>query len=158
MVKREAERASAQVEALRGLMQQVFRRFRVLGAEVTPCGKPLSVAHAHALMVLRSQGECSQQALGAALGIDKSNVARLCARMVEAGHATQRACTEDGRSRRVALTARGQALAAEVDAASLARFEALLDALPVGERPRVLAALGTLVEAMRALPQGSVEE
>jgi hypothetical protein len=31
---------------------------------------PLSIAHAHALLVLRAHGELTQQVLGAELGID----------------------------------------------------------------------------------------
>ena len=79
------------------------------------------MAHAHALMTLLTSGELSQQALGAELCIDKSNVARLCAKMVEASHVKQRQSEHDGRSRLVSLTARGTRLAREVDAASRAR-------------------------------------
>ena len=37
-------------------MQLVFRRFGVLAGDATPCGQPLSMAHAHALLVLRGRG------------------------------------------------------------------------------------------------------
>lgn len=111
-------------------MQRLFRRFGALAMEATPCGKPLPIAHAHALMVLLARGDATQQELGRELGIDKSNVARLCARMVEAGHVSQRQDDDDGRSRRVSLTTRGERLAREVDEASKARFGAILTALP----------------------------
>lgn len=139
---------ASQAEELRRLMQRLFRRFGVLSADSTPCGKPLPMAHAHALMVLLSKGELSQQEIGRELCIDKSNVARLCARMVEAGHVTQQASEEDRRSRRVALTTRGKRLACEVDAASGARFSGLLDALPPKTRSQVLGALRHLVTAL----------
>lgn len=149
---------SAPTEELRRATQQLFRRFGTLAAESTPCGKPLPMAHAHALMLLLGRGELSQQELGAELGIDKSNVARLCARMVEAGHANQRSCPQDGRSRRVTLTARGKRLAAEVDTASRARFEALLMAIREDRRGQVVAALEELVAALDALPPAPTEE
>jgi DNA-binding MarR family transcriptional regulator len=76
-------------------MQRLFRRFGALSADATPCGKPLSMAHAHALMVLLTRGELSQQELGAELCIDKSNVARLCARMVDAEHVVQQQSETD---------------------------------------------------------------
>ena len=142
---------STQREELRRLMQQLFRRFGALASNSTPCGKPLSIAHAHALMVLLTRGELTQQDLGVELGIDKSNVARLCANMVEAGHANQRQSEADGRSRRVSLTARGRHLAREVEAASGARFGALLSELPAGSRRQVLEALQHLVRALGAL-------
>lgn len=143
---------TAESDELRRLMQRLFRRFGALATDRTPCGKPLPVAHAHALMVLLSKGEVSQRDLGAELCIDKSNVARLCAKMVEAGHVRQRADANDGRSRRVTLTKRGQSLAKEVEVASGARFSALLAAVPKGRRDQVVEALGHLVAALDALP------
>lgn len=147
-----------QADELRRLMQRMFRRFGALATDATPCGKPLSIAHAHALMTLLGADDASQQELGRGLGIDKSNVARLCARMVEDGHVTQRPCEVDGRSRRVALTPRGRRLAQEVDAASRARFSALLEALPAGQREAILDALRRLLEGIDALPAAPHEE
>jgi len=140
--------AGAEAEALRRVMQQFFRRFGALAADATPCGKPLAMAHAHALMALLAGGELTQQALGAELGIDKSNVARLCAKMADADHVQQRPNAADGRSRLVSLTPRGAKLAAEVDAASRAKFGALLDDIPKARRAGVIRALQHLVEAL----------
>lgn len=137
-----------QVDELRRLTQMFFRRFGALAAEATPCGKPLPMVYAHGLMILRARGELSQQALGEELGIDKSNVARLCAKMVEAGHVDQRPSELDGRSRRLLLTASGKRLSREVDDASRARFGALLTALPASRRGHVIEALRQLVVAI----------
>lgn len=140
------------VDDLRRVTQRFFRRFGALAADSTPCGKPLSMAHAHALMVLLAQGELTQQALGAELGIDKSNVARLCAKMVRARHVKQRPSERDGRSRLVSLTAPGVRLAQEVDSASRARFGALLGGIPEQRRADVVVALWHLVGALDAPP------
>lgn len=139
-----------QSDALRRGLQTLFRRFGVLSGDQTPCGKPLAPAHAHALMALLA-GPSSQQALGRALGIDKSNVARLCAKLVELGQVTQVIAAEDARGRLVALTAKGERLAREVEAASRARFDALLSAVPRARRRAVLDALDVLTEAMTTL-------
>jgi DNA-binding MarR family transcriptional regulator len=147
---------AAQSDELRRLMQRMFRRFDALATDQTPCGKPLSIAHAHALMVLLAKGEASQRDLGAELSIDKSNVARLCARMVESGHVIQRANEDDGRSRRVSLTARGRRIAREVETASGARFSALLAGVPADQRTQVVEALQHLVAALDALPASPV--
>lgn len=77
-------------------------------------------------MILLGRGELTQQELGAELCIDKSNVARLCAKMVHAGHAEQTAGVQDRRSRMVSLTSAGKRLAREVNSASRQRFGALL--------------------------------
>lgn len=133
-------------------MQQLFRRFGALANEATPCGKPLAMAHAHALMILGERGTLSQQALGGELCVDKSNVARLCARMVDAGHVVQQPGEHDGRSRQVSLTARGETLAREVEASSKARFGSLLARVPAARRAAVLEGLQHLVDA---LPKGT---
>jgi DNA-binding MarR family transcriptional regulator len=138
-----------QVDELRGLVQRLFRRFGTLGADTTPCGKPLSIAHAHALMIL-TRGELTQQELGAELCIDKSNVARLCARMVDEGHAVQAAGAQDRRHRMVSLTAAGKRLAREVNMASRQRFAALLSGLRAAQREQIIRGLSQLVAAIDA--------
>jgi DNA-binding MarR family transcriptional regulator len=70
----------------------------------------------------------------------------------------QRPSETDGRSRLVTLTPRGRRLAAEVEAASRAKFGKLLAALPARERGKVVQALEVLVEAMEALPPANDAE
>lgn len=142
-------------EELRLVTQRFFRRFGAFAADATPCGRPITMVHAHALMILAAQGVLSQQQLGLELCIDKSNVTRLCAKMVEAGHVAQRSDAQDGRSRRVSLTARGERLAREVDAASKARFEALLKAVPAARRSSVIESLRLLVFALEPKNESS---
>lgn len=139
-------------------MQRLFRDFGALAADTTPCGKPLPMAHAHALLVLLAHAELSQQELAAELRIDKSNVARLCAKMAEVGHVEQKPSATDGRSRIVSLTAAGKRLAREVDSASHARFGALLAALPAARRGQLIGALEQLVTAMEGMQTASLEE
>ncbi len=150
--------SGAQAQELRRLMQQLFRRFGTLAADATPCGKPLSIAHAHALMVLQARGDLTQQDLGAELFIDKSNVARLCARMAAAGHVEQQRGEADGRRRVVSLTTMGARLAREVNASSGARFGALLKALPPSSRDQVLEALQQLVAVLDSLPPATTHD
>ena len=148
---------TAQVDQLRSLVQRLFRKFGTLGAGATPCGKPLSIAHAHALMVL-AHGELTQQELAAKLCIDKSNVARLCAKLVEAGHAKQASGARDRRSRVVALTPAGQRLARDVDVASRQRFAALLSGMNASRRQHVIDGLSQLVAAIDAAAEPLEED
>jgi DNA-binding MarR family transcriptional regulator len=141
-----------EVEELRRLVQRLFRRFGALASDATPCGMPISIPHAHALMLLLGGDELSQQALGAELCIDKSNVARLCAKMVAAGHVVQRPADADGRSRLVSLTAKGERVAQQVESASTTRFGSVLRGLPADARPSVLTALQHLLASVEAVP------
>jgi DNA-binding MarR family transcriptional regulator len=138
------------------------RSFGLLGAGQTPCGQPLGLSHAHALMVLleqaRAELETRQQDLGRALGIDKSNVTRLCRRMEAAGHLLQTPHPGDGRARSLRLTPRGLRLAGEVEHASAGRFARLAALLPRGRCHSVLASLQLLNQAITRLTEPPAKE
>jgi DNA-binding MarR family transcriptional regulator len=141
-------------EQLRALIQCFVRSFGLLASDCTPCGTPLSPSYAHALMLLldREQQDTSQQKLGASLGIDKSNVTRLCAKMQRQGHLVQERSAADGRARLLSLTTSGRRLAERVQAASRERFAELLSALPSdGSRSAVLTSLAALNTAVARL-------
>jgi len=154
MVRRVSSTAET-AQRLRVLIQQFVRSFGLLVASETPCGLPLSVSHAHALMILlehrRARRIAVQMDLGRALGIDKSNVARLCARMEEAGHVTQLRAPDDGRSRLVDLTDEGLVLARKVERASQQRFRDILDHIQPQQRLPLCEALASLNAAVAAL-------
>jgi DNA-binding MarR family transcriptional regulator len=144
-----SESSAGPAEQLRVAVQGFVRSFGLLASDQTPCGTPISTSYAHALVVLFERGRhgerSTQQELGEALGIDKSNVARLCAKMQRAGHVTQERSATDGRARLLALTAAGRRLAERVQAVSRDRFAQLLAALPSDEtRASVVAALQAL--------------
>ena len=138
---------------LRSAVQALVRGLGLLSSDRTPCGERLSISHAHALLILL---ECSQRGykptqhdLGKTLGIDKSNVARLCARMEAARHVTQERCREDGRARRLTPTQKGLQLAAQVEESSRKLFIAVMTVIPPHARAGVLSALEALDAAVR---------
>ena len=139
-------------------MQQFVRGFGLLVTRQTPCGFPVSPSYAHALMLLlRRSGEglaTLQSDLASGLGIDKSNVARLCQRMVDAGHAVQSVPAADGRSRLVALTAKGSRVAQRIEQGSRDRFSAVATSIPARRRRAVIAALADLNAAVASTAKG----
>jgi DNA-binding MarR family transcriptional regulator len=81
-----------------------------------PCGVPLSLPHAHALLELQAhQAPMSVSELATRLRIDRTNVSRLCQRMEEQGELLRGMDREDGRVRTLRLTAQGEEAAARVD-------------------------------------------
>lgn len=141
-------------ELLRAAMHDVVRGFGLLAAERTPCGQPLAVAEAHALMaVLAWRGDGAGPTLRdlrGALALDKSNVTRVCQRLESRELIALRPCRVDGRARRITLTAKGRRLANEVDASSRQRFARLLEVLPARADASVVRALQVLAEAIHA--------
>jgi len=151
----QGEPSEAEVHRLKALVQTFTRSFGLLVTKETPCGYPVSASYAHCLMVLLECDEgdvgTSQTALGARLGIDKSNVARLCSRLESSGHATQTRDPADGRGRLLSLTTKGRRIAKRIEVASHDRFQRVAQALPPRKRATVLAALEALTSAVQAL-------
>jgi DNA-binding MarR family transcriptional regulator len=133
-------------------VQEFVRGFGLLVTRQTPCGLPVSPSYAHALMLLLQRSReglaTLQSDLAASLGIDKSNIARLCERMADAGHAVQTVPPADGRSRLVTLTAAGTGLAHRIEQGSRDRFSAVTTRIPARKRRAVIAALAELNAAV----------
>lgn len=130
-------------------MIALIRAFGLHKPDETPCGKPVSVAEAHALMELsREEGPLVQKELAARLRLEKSTVSRLVG-MLE-GRAWVGRCRspKDGRALEVSLTEAGRKAAAEIAGGRRAKFARVLEAIPEGERAKVLEAMKTLEEAM----------
>jgi DNA-binding MarR family transcriptional regulator len=147
-----ARDAGGESERLRAEVQRFVRGFGLLEEGRTPCGKRRPTPEAHALMALldasHRNASLTHRELAALLNIDKSNVTRLCQRLVDAGELEQAPGAEDARTRRVALTPKGARAARGLEQASADRFERLLAAIPRGQRAPLLAAFRTLNEAL----------
>ncbi len=100
------------------------------------------------LETARKRELATQRELGRALGIDKSNVARLCRRMESAGHLVQSRSADDGRERLLSLTTRGTRVAKNVERSSRDRFRRLMSAIPRRSRAGVLSSLTCLNQAL----------
>ena len=140
---------------LQGAVQTFVRTFGLLVTKQTPCGQPVSPSYAHALMLLleRESGELvtTQSELAAELGLDKSSITRLCARLEADERVRQQRAEGDGRSRELTLTAAGRKMATNIQGASLQRFRRVVDALPRGKRRAVLDSLELLTLAVAGL-------
>ena len=134
------------------LQEQMIALIRAFGLhrpDQTPCGEPVSVAEAHALMELARAAPLAQTDLVARLHLVKSTVSR-CVGLLEArGWVERRRDPQDGRAVAVWLTDAGRQAAAHLAAARQAKFARVLEHIPPEEREHVLLALTTLVEAMR---------
>jgi len=134
-------------------MQEFVRKFGLLSADRTPCGKPLASSDAHALMLLLEAADSGMlsSSLAARLGIDKSTASRVTARLTDRGYLTPAPATDDGRARPALLTKKGVRVAREVEQASRARFADILEHLPAPRRGAVISALRDLVSALESM-------
>ncbi len=132
-------------------MIALIRAFGLHKPEQTPCGKPISVAEAHALLELSRESEIplTQKDLASRLRLEKSTVSRLVSLLEGRGWLQRIRSREDGRAMELWLTEGGRRAAADVAEARREKFARVLEAIPEGERASVMEALGILEEAMR---------
>lgn len=129
-------------------MITLVRAFGLHRPDRTPCGRPVSVAEAHALMELAREAPLSQKDLASRLRLEKSTVSRLVGAMEGRGWVERARSLRDGRAMELRLTGAGRRAAQNLAEARREKFARLLEAIPEEERAPVMRALGVLEEAM----------
>ncbi len=129
-------------------MVSLVRAFGLHRPDETPCGQPVSVAEAHALMELSREEPLLQKDLASRLRLEKSTVSRLVRVLEGRGWVGRTRSPHDGRAVELRLTEAGRRTAAGLAEARREKFARVLEAIPEEERAPVLRALGVLEEAM----------
>jgi DNA-binding MarR family transcriptional regulator len=113
----------------------------------TPCGQPVAVAEAHALMDLAAFGPVRQGELAARLQLEKSTVSRLVRQMEAHGWIQRNSDRHDGRAVLIRLTRQGRDAASELARARQKKFARILAAIPADKRSVVVEAISILERA-----------
>ena len=129
-------------------MVALIRTFGLHRPDETPCGQPVSVAEAHALMELSRGEPLLQKDLASRLRLEKSTVSRLVGVLEGRGWVGRTRSPRDGRAMELRLTEAGRRTATRLAEARREKFARILEAIPEEERAPVLRALGVLEEAM----------
>lgn len=115
----------------------------------TPCGQPVSVAEAHAVLELSREPGLSQNGLAARLRLEKSSVSRIVTALEKRGWVVRKRDPSDNRIVRVHLTGDGRTGATNLADSRRAKFERIFDAIPATQRDALLASLDTLLQVIR---------
>jgi len=116
----------------------------------TPCGQPVSISDAHALMEIGRDDAISQAELGSRLRLEKSTVSRLVRLLEERGWVARQRSASDGRVDELSLTKAGAKVNRDLARARARHFAGVCAHIPEAERAGVLRSVGILVEALRA--------
>lgn len=135
--------------ALQEQMIALMRAFGLHKPDETPCGQPVPVAEAHALMALTSSEPLSQNELAKYLCLEKSTVSRLVSQLQKRGWIMRERSGQDRRMMELRLTESGRGVAAELAEARRVKFQRITSKIPLEQRADVIEALSILVEAMR---------
>jgi DNA-binding MarR family transcriptional regulator len=142
--------ASAQSTDALLLQQRITAFVRAFGLhqpDRTPCGEPVPVSAAHALMELHRDGPMTQLELADRLRLEKSSVSRLVGLLYARGWVRRDKRAGDARLVWLEVTDAGRQTASDLATARAARFHRLLDAIPPEQRPAVIDALSLLIDA-----------
>ncbi|MEU4160168.1 MarR family transcriptional regulator [Actinoplanes sp. NPDC026670] len=145
-----------QALALQSRITAFVRAFGLHQPDRTPCGAPVPASEAHAVGELDRDGPLTQSALGERLRLEKSTVSRLVSQLTSRGWVQRADRGGDGRLVWLELTPDGRRAAGELAVARATRFAELLRSIPADQRPSVIAALTTLVDAAGGQPAAEV--
>lgn len=115
----------------------------------TPCGHPVPIAEAHALLELSRCGSITQRELALRINLQKSTVSRIVSNLEGQGWIVRRRSDVDGRARDVILTTAGTLVAGELASARQAKMDGILTRIPEEQREAVRESLDTLIVAMQ---------
>jgi DNA-binding MarR family transcriptional regulator len=108
------------------------------------------------LLTVAKTEDVSQTALVDATGIDRSTLADIVRRLVERGLLSRKRTKQDARMYAVRLSAAGRHAVEAAGPAAAATNEALLAALPAGQRTAFISALVKIVETMGPISSARV--
>ncbi|MEV5205856.1 helix-turn-helix domain-containing protein [Micromonospora sp. NPDC053740] len=138
---------AGELDAAQEALMRFVRNFGLHQPDRTPCGQPLPVSEAYAMVEIAREGQLRQVELARRLRLEKSSISRLVANLVNRGWVHREAAEGDGRGVLLLLTAAGTTAAARQADARRDRLTALLDRVPDDQRSAVVRALQTLAEA-----------
>jgi DNA-binding MarR family transcriptional regulator len=125
----------------------------VAARSLAAAGEDVTLPQYRALVVLAARGPQGTAELAAALTVNPSTATRLCDRLVRKNLVRRHRQAGDRRTVRIALTAAGRDLVAEVTRQRRAELARLLGALPQAQHEQVTAAFRAFAEAAGEAPQ-----
>ncbi|MGC5309872.1 MarR family winged helix-turn-helix transcriptional regulator [Micromonospora zamorensis] len=141
-----------EVDAAQEALMRFIRNFGLHQPDRTPCGQPLPVSEAHAMVEIAGQAGIRQTELARRLRLEKSTVSRLVTNLVNRGWVHRETADNDGRGVVLLLTEAGTTAAARQADARRRRLTTLLARVPDDQQATVVRALQTLAEAANEPP------
>jgi DNA-binding MarR family transcriptional regulator len=135
---------------LANAMVALVRAFGLHRPNETPCGAPVPVAEAHAIMDLAAAGPMNHGQLAVRLRLEKSTVSRLVRQLEKRNWIERTSAKHDRRVVQIRLTAAGKRAAKRLAAARHSKFDDLLAAIPKQKRHFILEAMSDLVAALES--------
>jgi DNA-binding MarR family transcriptional regulator len=141
-------RNEVQVQVFQEQLMQFVRGLGLHRSDATPCGFPVSLAEACALVALTHNEPLSQRELVQALNLEKSTVSRLVVELIDRGWVVRERDAHDARVQLMRRTPAGVTASDAIMQARNQRFGELLGRIEPGRRQQVVDAMMILAEAV----------
>ena len=102
----------------------------------------------HAIIELAEHGELTAAQVAEILGLEKSSVSRMLAKLVEAGEIEERPCESDGRAKKLRLSRKGMNTFVGMQAYGRQQVESALQHIPSFERDFIRSGLESYAAAL----------
>ncbi|WP_435341452.1 bifunctional helix-turn-helix transcriptional regulator/GNAT family N-acetyltransferase [Klebsiella quasipneumoniae] len=145
------------------LIQQIRTASRLMVRELGFMNTTLAATHyspsaVHTLLEVSARGTITAAQLVTLLGLEKSSVSRMVARLLAAGELEERPCAEDARSKSLALTAKGHDTVATINAYGTRRVVEALAHLDETQQRTVASGLAAYAQALAQCRDAALAE
>ena len=137
-----------QAQVFQEQLMQFVRGLGLHRSDATPCGFPVSLAEACALVALTHNEPLSQRELVQALNLEKSTVSRLVVELIDRGWVVRERDTNDARVQLMRRTVAGITASDAIVLARNHRFGELLERIDPIRRQQVVEAMIVLAEVV----------
>ncbi|HDK6578759.1 TPA: MarR family transcriptional regulator [Klebsiella quasipneumoniae] len=145
------------------LIQQIRTASRLMVRELGFMNTTLAATHyspsaVHTLLEVSVRGTITAAQLVTLLGLEKSSVSRMVARLLAAGELEERPCAEDARSKSLVLTVKGHDTVATINAYGTRRVVEALAHLDETQQRTVASGLAAYAQALAQCRDAALAE
>lgn len=135
------------IEEIRAASRTMVRELGFMRA--TLAATDYSPSAVHALLEIGARGTMTAAQLAPELGLEKSSVSRMTAKLIKAGELRETAAADDGRAKALSLTPQGERTVAEIHVYGRSQVATALERLGPAQRQSVAQGLAAYAQALK---------
>lgn len=144
---------SSLIEEIRAASRTMVRELGFM--RTTLASTDYSPSAVHALLEIAARGTMTAAQLGPELALEKSSVSRMVGKLIKAGELRETADDDDGRAKKLSLTAQGERTVADIHAYGRKQVATALETLNPMQQQAVAHGLAAYAQALQARRLGS---
>ncbi|MGK3112114.1 bifunctional helix-turn-helix transcriptional regulator/GNAT family N-acetyltransferase [Candidatus Pantoea formicae] len=144
------------IKNIRAASRLMVRELGFMNQNLAATDYPPSAVHS--LLEVEAQGSVTAAQLVQILGLEKSSVSRMLAKLVEAGELEENTSADDARTKLLSLTGKGKETVQNINAYADQRVAAALDKLDLFTQCTVSQGLSSYSRALRACRENTEEK